>query len=445
MRFLPQKLSGVFYRFACRTAFLLAPALAGCASSPALRAAEAHDLPTLAREIETEIKANDLTAAEARAIAKAVSVHAVQNAKGDSGLKTLEAYGRCSRVLDSAFEKRSNDTDEIAASAALTRLENGQLSPDDARESASRSGVHMLWRAVDARALIRPEDGAARRERLVDGDQEVRVAALRASADAGDIADADILADAARLDPYPLARTLAIRAIARTAMGERAVLTLRDLWTRADDDARQSIADAWATERIIDAGGRRELWWAAEHHHGAPAIAAAAALARFKGDGWSEAIGVLARAIESGDTKDRVFAIGVAPAHEQVIEEALRKAIDDKDDAVVVAVAWRLLSGVGRNTVEEKDRKALVAKLLEYAKSSTTRGFQAQKALAKTGVREVLPLLDKQIKLADTRARETTGVAYVDLGEAAKAAPLIADKDLGVRAAVACALVESDK
>jgi len=42
-------------------------------------------------------------------------------------------------------------------------------------------------------------------------------------------------------------------------------------------------------------------------------------------------------------------------------------------------------------------------------------------------------------------SRETTGVAYVDLGELAKAAPLVADADLGVRAAVACALIEAKR
>ncbi|MEZ4313354.1 MAG: hypothetical protein R3F14_35480 [Polyangiaceae bacterium] len=416
---------------------------AGCAASPALRAAEAHDLTALAREIDAESKRGELDGKEARAIARAVAVHEIENAKGDGGARALDAFGRCSRALDSAFEARAKGTDDIAAAAAIGRIENGQLSPDSARDLASREGLAPAWRAVATRALVLPEDGPARRERFTDGDQEVRIAALRAAAEAGDIADADALVEAARLDPSPLARTLAVRAIGRTASGERAVLTLRDLWTRADENLRQSIADAWATDRTIDAGGRRELWWAAENHHGAASIAAAAALARHKGDGWDEALGVLTRAIESGPTKDRVFAIGVAPAHEPVIEAALRKAIGDKDDAVVVAVAWRLLGGIGRDTPEEKDRKALVAKLMEYAKSSTTRGFQAQKALARTGAREVLPFLEKQRSLADTRARETTGVAYVDLGELAKAAPLVADADLGVRAAVACALVES--
>lgn len=428
---------------ACLGAVLLALVSAGCAASPALRAAEAHDLTALAREIDAEAKRGELDGDDARAIARALARREVLDAKGAGGVKVVEAFGRCARALDGAFAHRAEGADDVAAIAALARLEGGQLSPEDARDLAARGGLAATWRAVATRALVRPEDGPARRERMTDGDQDVRVAALRAAADAGDIGDAEALEEAARLDPHKLARSLAVRAIARTASGERAVLALRDLWTRADDDVRQSIAGAWATERMIDAGGRRELWWAAEHHHGAPSIAAAAALARWPGDGWDEAIGVLQRAIEGGPTNDRIFAIGIAPAHQPPIESALRAAISDPDDAVVVAVAWRLLSGFGRDTAEEKDRKALVTKLLEYAKSPTTRGFQAQKALARTGAREVLPFLSKQLTLKDTRARETTGVAYIDLGELAKAAPLVADADLGVRAAVACALIQA--
>jgi hypothetical protein len=418
--------------------------LLGCSSSPALRAAESHDLAALAREIAAESKQGGPRASEARAIAKAVAAHAIRNAKGEAGIKTIDAFARCARALDGPIAERAqSDTDDVAAAAALVRFEGGRLSPDDARALAARPAVSPRWRAVETRALVRPEDGPARRARFLDGDQDIRVAAFHAAADAGDLADTDALLEAARLDPHPLARTLAVRAVARTAAGERAVLALRDLWTRADDATRQAIADAWGTERTIDAGGRRELLWAAEHGKGADAIAAAAALSRWKGEGWDQAIGVLTRAIQSGPTSDRVFAIGVAPAHEEPIEAALRKAIDDKDDAVVVAVAWRLLSGVGREVPEAKDRKALITKLMEYAKSPVTRGFQAQKALARAGAREVLPFLDKQVALKDTRARETTGVAFVDLKELGKAAVFVADQDLGVRAAVACAIIEA--
>lgn len=417
----------------------------GCAASPALRAAEAHDLKALAREIDGARKQGSIDEGEARAIAKAVAAHEIENAKGDDGAKTLEAWSRCARVLDGPFEARSRGTDEIAATAAETRLEEGRLSPDDARDLALRSGLSEAWRKVEARALIRAGDGPARRARLLDGDQAIRAAALRAAADAGDPGDTEALIDVARLDPYPLARTLAVRAIAKTSGGEHAVLSLRDLWNQADEDLRQAIADAWATERNIDAGGRRELYWAAEHARGSAAIAAAGALSRWKGEGWEQAIGVLTRAIQDGPTNDRVFAIGVAPAHEPPIEEALRKAVDDKDDAVAVAASWRLLGGIGRDVPEGKDRKAIVARLLEFAKTPTTRGFQAQKALARAGERDILPFLDKQVALADTRARETTGVAFVDLREWGRAVVFVADADQGVRAAVACALLESKR
>lgn len=417
----------------------------GCAVSPAVRAAQSHDLVVLAREIAAEAKNGTLDAGEARAIAKAVATHEVENAKGDDGAKALQAFERCTRALDGAFEARAKGSDEIAAEAALARLEAARLGPEDARELALRAGLSPKWRMVETRALLRPEDGDARRTRLADGDQDVRVAALHAAADAGDPRDTDALFEAARLDPYPLARTLAVRALAKTSGGEPAVLSLRDLWNQADEQTRQSIADAWGTERNIDAGGRRELWWAAEHAKGSAAIAAAGALARWKGEGWEEAIGVLTRAIQDGPTNDRVFAIGIAPAHEPPIDKALREAVNDKDDAVAVAAAWRQLGGFGRDVPEAKDREAVVKRLLELAKSPTTRGFQAQKALARAGVRDVLPFLDKQVALEDTRARETTGVAYVDLHEPAKAAVFVADEDVGVRAAVACALLEAPK
>jgi hypothetical protein len=138
-----------------------------------------------------------------------------------------------------------------------------------------------------------------------------------------------------------------------------------------------------------------------------------------------------------------VFAIGVAPAREPAIDKALNDAVKDKDDGVAVAATWRLLSGIGREEPQPKARAVLVARLMEFAKTPATRGFQAQKVLAKAGAREVLPFLEKQAKLEDTRARETTGVAFVDLRELPKAAVFVADKDLGVRAAVACAILQA--
>src|SRR5262249_54158437 len=102
------------------------------------------------------------------------------------------------------------------------------------------------WRATAARAVVGEGDGPKRRTLILDGDQDVRIAALRASADVADAEDTSAVLEAARLDPHPLARTVAIRA-AGAIGGERVVLALKDVWAGADEGSRHAIADAWAT------------------------------------------------------------------------------------------------------------------------------------------------------------------------------------------------------
>src|SRR5262249_61069825 len=113
-----------------------------------------------------------------------------------------------------------------------------------------------------APAAHAPATPAARRRRLTRGAAEqVRLRPLRAAREAADPADAGAVLEAARLDPYPLARTAAIRA-AGAIGGQAVVLALKDLWAPADSWARQAIADAWSAPRSLDPGGRRELLWA---------------------------------------------------------------------------------------------------------------------------------------------------------------------------------------
>ena len=139
---------------------LAALSSAGCAASPALRAAEAHDLVALKRELAAAGKQGSIDDSEARAIARAVAVHEIENAKGDDGAKALEAFSRCARTLDAAIEARAKGTDDLAAAAARTRLEEGRLSPDDARELASRPGLGPCP-ALILNAVVRPPREAA--------------------------------------------------------------------------------------------------------------------------------------------------------------------------------------------------------------------------------------------------------------------------------------------
>ena len=63
--------------------------------------------------------------------------------------------------------------------------------------------------------------------------------------DAADAEDLPAVLEAARLDPEPEARLMAIQAAG--GIGTRdAVLALKDLWPRGDEEVRLAIVGAWA-------------------------------------------------------------------------------------------------------------------------------------------------------------------------------------------------------
>jgi hypothetical protein len=334
----------------------------------------------------------------------------------------------------------------------MVRLEAGLSPREDFLHWASEApgGKRAAFRAVGARALWGSEDGELRRKLFLDGDQAVRLAALRAAERAASAADTDALLDAARVDPFPMARTVAVRA-AGAIGGERIVLALKDLWAAADPTLRQAIADAWGTPASIDAGGRRELSWAADTQGGAPAIAAAYALVRAAnhaapipaGPGVADALGVIERAMKSGVTHERTFAITIAPLSVPALQKAVIEASNDTDEEVALAaVSRRLDTTFLQGGASAADRPAPIATLLTAASSGEKmRGLVARNTLARAGAREVLPLLDKEASSSDAQARKAAGTAFVALGELPRAAVLAADADARVRDGVACSLL----
>jgi len=333
------------------------------------------------------------------------------------------------------FEAKLDDATQVAA-----RVGEAHAALGNAATPAATS-----WRAVESRALTTEGTGPLRRKRIVDGDQNVRLAALRAAGDVADPGDADAVIEAARLDPLPLARTAAIRA-AGAIGGERVVLALKDLWVGADEPARQAIADAWGARAALDAGGRRELLWAAESQPSAPSIAAAYALVRAGGAGAGEGVGVLTRAIASGPMKDRVFAIAVAPLREAPVRAAIRKAEDDPDEAVALAATTRSLEApaeLGGAPPGSKERARLVGRVMKVAQGTSTRALMAKASLARAEVRDVVPMLAKDVQSKDDRARETAGTALAGMGELPRAVILTADPDPHIRMSVACAILRA--
>lgn len=439
-------------------AVIAAVGLLGCGASPALRAAEDGNLPELKRAIVDEVRRGELDADEVRRIARAVAEAEAESAAGPVGADRIRELLPCAKDIEDSLEMRAEANDEVAAVAALGLLEEGIASPEDmgpralsmanaaGSGRAGDTGAAAAWRAVRARSLTASGDGKERRKWMLDGDEGVRVASLRAAVGVADPSDTDALIEAARLDPNQLARTLAIRALGAIG-GERVVLALKDIWALADEPRRQVITTAWAAPRAIEAGGRRELILSAETQKGALGIAAAIALVRAGGAGSATAIGVLTRAIETGPARDRIYAIHVSPLSAQPIREAVIKAQADSDEAVALAAISRRVevSGAGGAKPGTPERAALVAKLLKVAAGDSALSERARGSLARARVREVIPLLERHVASKSVDARAAAGLSLAGMGELPRAVLLVADPEPRVRTSVACAILNSPR
>ncbi|MCC6553026.1 MAG: hypothetical protein IT372_08395, partial [Polyangiaceae bacterium] len=245
----------------------LALSAAACGGSAAIRAAEAGRYGELGRLLADDLRRGDLDEDDARDVARAVAEGEIRRAAPPAGADRLRELRPCVRHAEAAFGERAAGSDALAPLAAMILLDANLADVEATRaraalmEAAGPAELAGAHRAVFTRTLMGPEDGPTRRERMLDGDEAVRVAALRAAIIAADPGDRDAVLEAARLDPQPMARTLAIRA-AGAIGGEAVVLALRDVWVLADEPSREAIADAWVAPRAVDAGGRSQLLWA---------------------------------------------------------------------------------------------------------------------------------------------------------------------------------------
>jgi hypothetical protein len=424
--------------------------ISGCGGGPALRAAEQGDLAGVRRVLATESAVAAVDADEAHDIARAVLRPQIEKAKGDEGVKKLRELSSCASGLRDALEARGAARDEVAAVATLLRFESQAIDHDTlgevARAALASPGASSAWRALDARSLVTAEDGVRRRSLFLDGDQAVRVGALNASFEALDASDVEGLLEAARLDPYPEARAAAISAVGNIG-GERIVNTLNDMFVLADEDERLTIIGAWASPRSIGVGGRDKLIRIAETESGPAQIAAAGVLVRRPGAGADQAGSVLARAVETGSTRERVFAIRAALLEVAGVRAAIVKAQGDTDQDVALVALERSLelypaSGDG---AKPKERAEVIKKLMAMANTSGLRSLLARGALANAGVPDVLPLLKVDAKSDNEQSRKAAGSSLVALGEYGRAATLAVDQDERVRTGVSCALLRGMK
>jgi hypothetical protein len=427
-----------------RFAFVLlaASTAAACGGSALIRAATSGDRPALDREIAAREKAGDLSNSQAAEVAKAVAEREIREAKGKDAVDRVRDVRACARELDSVLSERSKTHDEAGAEAALARIDSGELSLGSARDSWGDSDD--AWRAVGARGLVRDDDGDARRHAFGDPAPGVRRSSLRAAQTARSLDDLDALSEAARLDPEPMIRSEAVRAIARLPAAPGVANRLRDLWQGGDDGVREDIAIAWASPDIFAVGGRDALVVLLASGHGPGVLEGAAAIVRGSYDNDKElsttAAANLLRAVDAGSTHERLHAIAALRLDHPDMLAALEKASTDADPEVAIGALARLVDA-------PKDRADALSKLEAYAalaKGGPGGGVLAERAkiaLATAGDLRVQAWIEADLKsgLAYERVGAVSDLAA--LGRVARGAPVLADVDAGVRTRAACAIL----
>jgi HEAT repeat protein len=409
---------------------VLALILAGCAANGAVQAALGSDLASLKRSIRDEQSSGKLDAERAREIAEAVASREIYAEGGRAAASRIRQLRTCSKPLRTALEARAERQDEGGAEAALLLLATG------ARRAERYAGLYAgaesgAWRAVSARASTAPERFEQRRRYFSDPDERVRRAAFEAALEAPGQLDLEPLVEAARLDPDPYSRSLAVRGVGALG-GARAVQALADLWERADEDVRLTIVEAWGKAATYRTGGREALLRTAEARSGLTSVAAAGALLTDPAHAGL-AVTLLAQAATDGASDEQLLALATVPLEPRVLPQ-LQKAAKDADATVRVAALGRLLE-VPASKARATDE------LRTLAKGKGGAAVAARDALAARGDASVTPLLVKALSDGDASGRHAAGRGLLALGSYDKAATLLGDGDAGVRVAIACTIL----
>ncbi|HEY2509388.1 MAG TPA: hypothetical protein VGI39_00905 [Polyangiaceae bacterium] len=424
-------------RRAVGAAGLLAVMLGACGGSALQRAADRGDFAAVKSSVAARQRAGDLGNGEAAGLAKSVAAWEITKAPKEEQLARVRDVRACAPELDDALSDRMKTHDPAGAEAALARVEAGEMSLGAARDHLG--DADDAWRAVGARGLVREEDQAARAKAYLDPAPGVRRAALHAALVAKDGRDVEPLAEVARVDPEPIARTDAVRALGAIG-GAEVVGKLRDVWTSADEPLREDIAGAWAAPPSWSAGGREELRVLVAAGHGPGAIEAAGAALR-GGTRDPEiddsARALLARTVREGSDRDRLHAIAFLPRAEGALLDALRLVAKDAGFTVRVAALARLAE-------LDSDRRASIAALEAIAGPAsppTPASARAKLALAAAGDTRVQSWIEADLVAPESSTRLSAATALAALGRSGRAAPLLADADSAVRTRAACALI----
>jgi HEAT repeat protein len=403
-----------------------------CATTGAVESALVGDLGTLRKGLAEEKRRGELDQRRVTEIARAVAAREIYSGTGVAGARRIHSMRACAEPLLDELDARADRPDEGGAEATLTLFASGRLRQAGLFDRYNDADS-AAWRAVAARAALEPETFTARRKFFVDPDERVRRAALEAANATPSPLDFDALLEAGRVDPDPMARSLAVRGIGALG-GERATRGLADLWERADEDVRLAILSGYAAKPTFASGGREALLHAAESGRGVVAVAAAGELLRVDPSARGAAITLLLRALREGGSDEQRLAILLLPVGQPGVVDGLKKASDGVDPGVRVA-ALEKLSGL------PPERTLARAKLRQIAKAGSNASDDANHALARTGDASVAPKFRTDLSSKNDLRREAAGRALVALGDWPNAATLLGDGSADVRVATACTIL----
>ena len=402
-------------------------------------------MAALRAELGAREKAGDLSNGEAAKVARVVAEREIRGAKGEDAKKRVREARACTGELDGVLEERTKTHDEAGAEAAMALYDDGRLGKSTARDWVT--DPDDAWRAVGMRTLVRDEDAGARRKAFTDPGPRSRRAAMRAAGEVLDAREFDALVEAVRVDPEPMVRTEALRALVK--LDDKATVLvnkLRDLWQVGDDALREDIAVAWALPKIYAAGGKDALAVLVAGGLGPGAIAGAGAVLRAPHaakDLKASATALLARTLENATHRDRVHALAIANLEDPTMLAAVEKAASDDEVDKTIRVA--ALGRLARLAQTKGKRDAAVAKLEVLAASKQddddALASRARMALAHAGDLRVQAWLEKELAATEPHARLEAADALAALGRSARGAPLLADADASVRTRAACTLM----
>lgn len=398
----------------------------GACTGASARVALQGDLPSLKAAIADADQHGRLGPAPVRELAEAVLTRELSSLQGPT--EAFPAIAPCVKRMRAVLEDVAAGSREFASSASVALLDAGFEPPASAELSAGREPV------VSARRALGVGAGQRRRAFMLHGDAAVRRAALSASLDSPDPADTESLLDAARLDPDPEARRLAVRALGRVG-GPRAVLGLSDLWVVASAEQRREIVFAWATPPSFEAGGERELVSAVELTSGEPAVVAALVLENKAAGPPGLATSALTRFIAGTQQRERLLALDAAPWKSPALQAAIRASRSHEDAATRVIALLRL---VEHGAIDAPG----ILELRKLSKDGSERvALAARAALARAGDASVEPALRADLLARRADQRTLAALALVELEDWAGAARALADDSPWVRRTVACEML----